>query len=135
MRIGEVARRSGVSAPAIRYYEAQKLLTRAARSPAGYRDYSPRVLDELTFIRRAQRLGLTLDEVGEILGLGREGRKPCARVVAICTAHLAEIEQRLVELKTFRGHLQHARRLAQRPCGLTPEGFCGAIFSERSKSR
>jgi DNA-binding transcriptional MerR regulator len=128
MRIGEVAQRSGVAAPTIRYYEANKLVTRAARSPAGYRLYSNRVLDELAFIRRAQRIGLTLDEVREILSLGRAGQKPCARVAAICTAHLAEIERRMMELQSFQRHLEAARQMALQGCGFTPEGFCRAIF-------
>jgi len=76
MHIGEVAQRSGVAAPTIRYYEANKLVTRAARSPGGYRLYSDRVLDELAFIRRAQRIGLTLDEVREILNVGARARSP-----------------------------------------------------------
>src|SRR4029079_2389441 len=129
MRIGEVAQRSGVSAPTIRFYETQQILTRAARSAAGYRVYSNHVLDELAFIRRAQRLGLTLDETREILSLGRAGKKPCDRVSAICDAHLAEIERRIVELQEFRQHLTAAKAVAEQGCGSTPAGFCRAIFS------
>ena len=132
MQIGQVAQRSGIPAPTIRFYEAQRLLTRPARTPAGYRQYSPRVLDELAFIGRAQRLGLSLDEMREILSLGRQGSKPCARVVAMCDAHLAEIDRQMAELRSFRKHLQSARRLAAQECGFTPEGFCRAIFSTTS---
>ena len=130
MLIGEASQRSGVPAHTIRFYEGQKLVTRASRSQAGYRIYSDRVLDELRFIRRAQRLGLTLDETREILSIGRTGRKPCERVAAICDAHLAEIERKMAELRAFRRHLQDARRLAAKGCGFTPEGFCRAIFSD-----
>jgi DNA-binding transcriptional MerR regulator len=130
MLIGEVALRSGIPAHTIRFYEDQKLVTRAARSPAGYRLYPDRVLDELRFIRRAQGLGLTLDETREILSIGRAGRKPCERVAAICATHLAEIERRLAELQTFRHHLREAKRLAEKGCGFTREGFCRAIFSD-----
>ena len=130
MLIGEAAQKSGVPAHTIRFYEDQKLISRAARSPGGYRMYSDRVLDELRFIRRAQRLGLTLDETREILSLGRAGRKPCERVAAICAAHLAEIEKRMAELRAFQHHLEGAKRLAEKGCGFTPEGFCRAIFSE-----
>ncbi|HYN09718.1 MAG TPA: MerR family DNA-binding protein [Vicinamibacterales bacterium] len=130
MLIGEAAQRSGIPAHTIRFYEEQKLVSRAARSPAGYRLYSDRVLDELRFIRRAQGLGLTLDETREILSIGRAGRKPCERVAAICATHLAEIERRMAELRAFRRHLRDAQRLAEQGCGFTPEGFCRAIFSE-----
>ena len=93
--------------------------------------FSERVLDELTFIRRAQSLGLTLDETREILNLGRAGKKPCARVTAICDAHLMEIDRRMAELQSFRENLKAARALAHKGCGFTPEGFCRAIFSAR----
>ncbi len=130
MLIGEAAQKSGIPPHTIRFYESQKLISRAARSAGGYRVYSDRVLDELRFIRRAQRLGLTLDETREILSLGRAGRKPCERVSAICATHLAEIERRMAELRQFRKHLLDAQRLAAQGCGFTPEGFCRAIFSE-----
>jgi MerR family copper efflux transcriptional regulator len=133
MLIGQVAQRSGIPAHTIRFYEDQKLVSRAARSASGYRVYSDRILDELRFIRRAQRLGLTLEETREILSLGRSGRKPCARVVAICEAHLAEIDQKMAELRAFREHLEQAKRLAGSGCGFTPEGFCRAIFSETNQ--
>ena len=129
MRIGEVSQRSGVSAAAIRYYEAQELLSRPPRSHAGYRLYSTRVLDELAFIRRSRSLGLSLEETREILTLGRSGRRPCERFVAICEARLAEIERRLVELRTLQHHLQTAHRLASNGCSITADGFCQAIFS------
>jgi len=133
MHIGEVARRSGVPAPTIRFYEAQKLLSRADRTRSGYRLYSERALNELAFIRRAQSLGLTLDETREILSLGRAGKKPCERVSAICTTHLAEIDRRMEELRTFREHLTAALELSRQGCGFTPEGFCRAIFSAAEK--
>jgi DNA-binding transcriptional MerR regulator len=127
MLIGEVARRSGVSAHTIRFYEARKLVSRPARSRAGYRLYSERVLGELGFIRRAQRLGFTLDETREILTLGRSGRMPCARVAALCAEHLDEINRRMAELRAFRRQLQAAKRQADAGCGLTPDGFCRAV--------
>ena len=129
MLIGEVAQRSGIPAHTIRFYEDQRLVSRAARSANGYRVYSDRILEELRFIRRAQRLGLTLDETREILSLGRSGKKPCSRVVAICAAHLEEIDRKMAELRAFRRHLEEAKRLAETGCGFTPEGFCHAIFS------
>ena len=132
MTIGEVARRSGLPAPTIRYYEAEKLIARPARTPSNYRVYSARVLDELAFIGRAQRLGLTLSETREILGLGRAGKKPCSRVAALCATHLAEIERQIAELRAFQANLREVQRLAQQDCGFTPEGFCRAIFSERA---
>jgi DNA-binding transcriptional MerR regulator len=132
MTIGEVTRRSGLPAPTIRYYEAQKLIARPARTSANYRVYSARVLDELTFIRRAQRLGLTLAETREILSLGRAGKKPCSRVAAMCATHLSEIERQIDELRAFQANLREVQRLAQQDCGFTAEGFCRAIFADHA---
>jgi DNA-binding transcriptional MerR regulator len=75
--IGDVARRTGVSAPTIRYYEGVGLLPSPPRSGAGYRRYSDATIDELLFIRKAQALGFSLDEIAEILQLSRSGTAPC----------------------------------------------------------
>src|SRR6058998_3605207 len=78
--IGEVAKRAGVSAPTVRYYEEVGLLTRAPRSSAGYRRYADGTIEELRFIRKAQALGFSLEEIGEILKLSRAGRTPCSHL-------------------------------------------------------
>jgi len=63
--IGEVAQRAGVSAPTIRYYEEIGLLGKPLRSSTGYRRYSESSVEEVRFIRKAQALGFSLDEIGE----------------------------------------------------------------------
>jgi MerR family transcriptional regulator, copper efflux regulator len=128
MLIGEVAERSGVPARTIRFYEQSNVLTAPARSAAGYRLYSERTLTELMFVKRAQRLGFSLGEIREILGLGRAGRKPCSRVTAMCDAHLSEIDRQMAELEAFRRLLEQTRRKAKAGCGFTPDGFCKAIM-------
>jgi DNA-binding transcriptional MerR regulator len=128
MRIGEVARRSGVPAHTIRFYETRNVVARPARTRAGYRVYSDQVIGELDFVRRAQGLGFSLDEIKEILALGRGGKLPCARVAAMCDAHLRAIDERLAELRRFQRHLRDAQRQAKSGCGYTPEGFCRAIM-------
>lgn len=128
MLIGEVATRSGVPTRTIRFYEQAGVLTPPARSPAGYRIYSEGTLAELVFVRRAQRLGLSLDEIREILSLGRSGRAPCGRVAAMCETHLANIEMQMKELRAFQRHLREAQIKAKAGCGFTREGFCRAIM-------
>lgn len=78
LSIGEVADRSGVAPSALRYYEAEGLV-RADRSAGGQRRYERDVLRRLAFIRIAQRVGLTLDEVREALGSLPEERTPTAK--------------------------------------------------------
>jgi MerR family Zn(II)-responsive transcriptional regulator of zntA len=67
MRIGEVAGRAGVPAKTIRFWEDQHLLPPPARTPAGYRDYDPAILERLAFIRHAQAAGLALDAIRQVL--------------------------------------------------------------------
>jgi len=129
MFIGEVAKQAGVSPHTIRYYEAERLITRPARSAAGYRVYSSRVIDELAFVRRAQGLGLSLTETREILSLGRSGKSPCDSVASICETRLADIERRMDELRAFRDNLRAAYRAAKNGCTVTAEGFCQAILT------
>src|SRR5690606_16567547 len=73
MRIGELAERLGVNPKTIRYYESIGLLSPPERTPAGYRIYGEDALERLTFIKTAQRLGITLDETREILALRDRG--------------------------------------------------------------
>ena len=103
--IGEVAKRAGVSAPTVRYYEEVGLLTRAPRSSAGYRRYTDGTIEELRFIRKAQALGFSLDEIGEILKLSRAGRTPCSHVLDLAKRHVTAIEERIRQLTRFRDQL------------------------------
>ncbi|MCK9871403.1 MerR family transcriptional regulator [Nocardiopsis dassonvillei] len=117
MRVSELAERSGVAATTLRYYEERGLLP-AQRSPAGYRLYDERALDRLTFITTAKRLGLGLEEIGELTALW--AAHPCARVKEALAPRL---EQRLelarvraAELADFQALLRTAHtRLEQLP--------------------
>lgn len=79
--IGDVAERTGLSAPTIRHYESIGLLPRPSRSAAGYRHYTDATVAELRLITKAQALGFSLDEIGEILKLSRAGRASCSHVL------------------------------------------------------
>lgn len=69
MQIGEFARRAGVNVQTVRYYERRGLLPEPERRASGYRQYTPAALERLQFIRRAQELGFTLNEIDELLQL------------------------------------------------------------------
>ncbi len=127
MRIGEVADRAGVPAKTIRFWEDRRLLPPPARTPAGYRDYGTVVLERIGFIRHAQAAGLTLDAIGQILGIRDGGQPPCAHVTALITQRLAEVEARLAELARARDHLA---ALAERAAAQDPadcHGYCSII--------
>jgi DNA-binding transcriptional MerR regulator len=105
MQIGDVASQAGVSTPTIRYYEEIGLLPKPSRSSAGYRRYTDSVVEELQFIRKAQGLGFTLDEIRQILELSRAGQKPCGHVLTFAHQHLAAVDERIRRLQKFRKQL------------------------------
>jgi DNA-binding transcriptional MerR regulator len=103
--IGDVAKRAGVSPPTIRYYEDIGLIPSPARGSSGYRRYTGTTVEELQFIKKAQALGFSLEEIGEILKLSRAGRTPCAHVLDLAKRHLAAIDERIAQLQRFRAQL------------------------------
>ncbi|MGW0734768.1 MerR family DNA-binding protein [Streptomyces sp. NPDC002851] len=111
--VGKAAELAGVSRKAIRLWEAKGLLPEAERTEAGYRLFAEADLDVLRFIRRAKALGLTLDEINDILDLQRGGAQPCGRVTEMLDAHLDQINRTLAELRQLRRALLAARRTAQ----------------------
>jgi MerR family copper efflux transcriptional regulator len=109
MLIGELARRAGVKAQTVRYYETLGLLLPVQRRASGYRSYGwSQTLEELLFIRKAQSLGFSLDDVRQILDVARAGRPPCARVLAIAERHLVDLDQRIRQLSELRDDLRRA---------------------------
>ena len=102
MRISQLAKTCGVTASTLRFYESAGLLP-AERTPAGYRTYGPDSVERLRFIGSAKHLGLSLDEIGELLSVWESGT--CAQVKASMrpriTTQLAETESRTAELSAF----------------------------------
>lgn len=125
LRIGQVASRAGVSTATIRYYERAALMPTPARSEAGYRLYSARAVDELMFIRRAQGIGFSLGEIRGLLRLSRSGVAPCGRVISLAERHLAQVDERIHQLQTFRDGLAAAlERWRSGRCGIASQGLC-----------
>jgi DNA-binding transcriptional MerR regulator len=112
MRIGELAGQLGINTKTIRYYEQIGLIPAAARTSGGYREYTDTDADRLTFIRTAQRLGLSLEEVAEILLLRERGERPCAYVRDVIGQQLAGIDKRIAELRGLRAELRELRDAA-----------------------
>jgi MerR family transcriptional regulator, copper efflux regulator len=101
MNIGAAAAASGVTPKMIRHYEAIGLLRPAARRPNDYRDYGEREVHELRFIRRARRLGFSMDEIGALLALWRDRARPSREVRRIAEAHVGELEARIAEMQAM----------------------------------
>ena len=109
MTIGQLAEAAGVNVETIRYYHRRGLLPTPARPLGGQRRYAGEALRQITFIRRAQGLGFTLDEIAELIGLAQKGDGRASRVLA--DAKLVELEARIAELNRMRRKL---RELVQR---------------------
>lgn len=129
MRIGELARRTGVRATTLRFYEAQGLLADPGRTAGGYRDYPPAAVSRVAFIRRAQAAGLTLAQVREVLAVRDAGEAPCGHVRTLATERLATVERRLDELSRVRARLLQlqARADALDPADCDESAVCAAV--------
>lgn len=109
MKIGEVATAAGVSVDTIRFYEQRGLLPPARRRPSGYRDYSPDVVDRLRLARSLQAVGLTLDEIIEVLAAHDRGAATCESEGWRLDVALERVERRIDELEELRGVISTAR--------------------------
>ena len=111
--VGDAAKAVGVSAKAIRIWEAKGLLPPAARTQAGYRLFSDYDIAILRFILRARTLGLTLSEIKEILDLHRHGMAPCEQVTALLDKHIRDIDRAIADLRSLRTALAAALQTAR----------------------
>jgi DNA-binding transcriptional MerR regulator len=128
VRIGELARLSGVPVKTIHYYERRRLLEPAARSESGYRLYGPEEAARLQFIQRAKLLGLTLSEIGELVELAvrcNEG-EIVPRLEEVLEAKLEETDRKMAELTAFRQNLLYYRKRASALSGgvLPTDRYC-----------
>ena len=121
LTIGKVAKRTGFSTSAIRYYERQGLL-RPSRLLNGYRFYDEGAIKVLRFLRQAQTLGITLKEIKQLLELTDDGRRPCKAVRELARQHLADIEVKMRQLQSLRIELRNllSRRVLVRSDELCP---------------
>ncbi len=126
LKIGEVAKASGVGIEALRFYERSGLLGRPGRTQSGYRVYEADVLQRLDFIKRAQVLGFSLHEIKQIIADKQAGRSPCREVREIVRQRLQELDEKLKEMRRYRRELGSA--LAQwEETGELDGHICGLI--------
>jgi len=117
MNVGEAARRAGLPAKTIRYYEEIGLVT-PSRAANGYRDYAEKDVHRLGFVNRARSLGFSVAECRQLLALYADTGRASHDVKAVATSHIARIEARIAELDAMKATLRHlvsACRGDQRP--------------------
>jgi DNA-binding transcriptional MerR regulator len=103
--IGDLAARSGVKIPTIRYYEQTGLIDPPARTAGNQRRYAQSALDRLRFIAHARAMGFSMDSLKAMLRLSRHQEAPCADLDELVRARLAEVDERLARLTRLRGEL------------------------------
>ena len=130
LKVGQVAAEAGVGVQTLHYYERLGMLPKPDRSAANYRLYSPEAVRRVRFIKKAQALGLTLEETKQILDLKDHGREPCRKVAELGEKHLQEIDAHLTRLRAYRRALAQSvspwaeENLSERHCA---GEFCDLI--------
>lgn len=131
MQIGEVAHKVGLATSAIRFYEEKGLIPEPKRTASGYRDYHSSVLDRLQFIRAGQAVGLTLQELSQVLAIRDRGESPCRHVAELLDDKISEVDQRINDLRALRRDLtglrEHAAELDPDECH--PRSVCRILNS------
>lgn len=102
MTVSEAAERAGTTADTVRYYESIGLIPEARRSSSGYRLYDAEDVDRLRFIKRAQRFGLRLDDIGELVEIRDRGLCPCGHARDLLVARVDELAGEIAGLRRLR---------------------------------
>lgn len=114
LTVSKLAEEAGTSADTVRYYERIGLLPEAERSPSGYRLYDVEAVERLRFIKRAQRFGLRLDAIAELLDVRQRGLCPCGHTRRLLEGRVAELDDELASLARLRDDIA---RMLDEPAG------------------
>jgi MerR family mercuric resistance operon transcriptional regulator len=106
LRIGQVAKESGVGVETVRFYESEGLIALPKRSASGYRQYSASIIEQIKFIKHAKKLGFSLKEVSELIKLKSAPNARCDRVKATASAKITDIQEKIDALEQMKTALQ-----------------------------
>lgn len=106
LTVSKLAERVGSTPSALRYYERIGLLPEPRRSEGGYRLYDDAAEERVKFIKRAQRFGLRLDEISELLAIRERGQCPCGHTRELLANRLAEIDEEMTGLARLRSDIE-----------------------------
>lgn len=105
--IGEASEASGISAKMIRHYEEVGLIPPASRTISGYRTYNHRDLHMLKFIKHSRDLGFSIKQIGDLLSLWRDQKRPSSKVKSMAIEHIAVLDRKIQELSAMKSELAH----------------------------
>lgn len=125
MRIGEIAKRAGVSVDTVRFYERVGVLPAPARTESGYRDYEPETAERIQLTRELQGIGFTLSDAVDALAAHDAGGATCESERWRLQAALDRVDARLAELTALRGRIVDAKQACA-------DGRC--VFTSRRRS-
>jgi DNA-binding transcriptional MerR regulator len=136
LTVSDLGAEVGLSAATVRYYERLGLLPAPERTAAGYRQYPKEAVERLWFIKSAQRVGLRLREIGELLAICDQGLCPCGHSEALLRARMAKIDAQVAELQAVRAEL--ARVVQRYPAAACHDPtatsrWCETAFAEEGR--
>lgn len=122
MQIGEVAKATKLTVDTIRFYEKQRLLRRQPRTEGGFRVFSPADIETIEFIRHAQQLGFSLQEIRELLVLRDDSLEACSHVRDLLRSKVAAVQAKIEELRKLEEQLTAGLR----QCEASPREPCAS---------
>jgi DNA-binding transcriptional MerR regulator len=135
-KIGQVANETGLSIDTIRFYEKQGLLKRSARTEGGFRLFGAGEIETLKFVRKAQELGFSLNEIRELLILRTDHVPSCSHVKELLDQKLTAVEQKIAELRSLEMSLKRALRKCKRELKTATPGHenCCPVLEEITRA-
>lgn len=135
LKVGEVAKRAEVNLQTIRYYERRGLLSKPIRTTSNYRIYSDDAVRRVVFIKRAQELGFTLKEIGELLCFRATPRLQCHHVRKRADVKLHNIEDKIQGLQAIRRALARLIRSCPGRAPITDCPILEALSSDKGSRK
>lgn len=109
LKIGELAKQTGLTVGTLRYYSGLGLLHPVKRGDNGYRYYSFDAAQQVEFIKKAQTLGFTLEEIKQILAVRDRGEKPCNLVQSLLNNKIEQLKSQIKQMTLFKAELEEYR--------------------------
>ena len=126
LTIGNVAKLSGVGVETIRYYEREGIIKQPPRNGGSFREYPEEVIHRVHFIKRAQEIGFSLEEISELLSLRVKGRGTCSKIKEKADLKLGQIEKKIDDLRRIQEALIKVKETCERQA---PSDKCPVLES------